>query len=153
MTSTIITDYSLTIPVMEMNEMVGLLLYKHLSGEALEKEEATVLDTWLAETPHNRALLEELQYEPWLDGEIRELLRVDENAAWTKLHNQIMTLKNKRPFSPERIIQYFFIILFTLLTIARIYASCQYVASKNKSVKAKNESVNKIRNYDILNIK
>ena len=69
----------------EIDEQVVLLLYKRVSGEELEEEEIAALDSWLDQSAHHRALLEELLDEARLGTEVKALLAIDENAALKKL--------------------------------------------------------------------
>ena len=85
----------------EIDEQVVLLLYKRVSGEELEEEEIAALDSWLDQSAHHRALLEELLDEARMGKDVRALLAIDEDAALKKLQVRIaLERKKARIVSP-----------------------------------------------------
>lgn len=69
----------------EMNNRIVLLLYKCINKEELNGEEKNELDTWLAQSSHNRLLLEEMMNESFLRDEIKQYIEPDENTMLLKL--------------------------------------------------------------------
>jgi ferric-dicitrate binding protein FerR (iron transport regulator) len=85
----------------EIDEQVVLLLYKRVSGEELEEEEHAALDSWLGQSAHHRALLEELLDEASMGKDVKALLAIDEDAALKKLQGRIASERRKaRLISP-----------------------------------------------------
>src|SRR5688572_2941027 len=69
----------------EMDSRIVLLLYKCINKEELNGEEKNELDGWLAQSPHNRLLLEELMNEPLLHDEAKKYMEFEEDTMLFKL--------------------------------------------------------------------
>lgn len=90
----------------EIDERIVMLLYKQHAGEELEEDEQAVIDAWLAESPHHRALAEELGDEPRLEADIRALMAIDEEGALKKLRQAIAREKGARRRPAVRRLRY-----------------------------------------------
>jgi len=110
----------------EIDEHIVMLLYKHIAGDELEEEEQADLDAWLAESPHHRALLEELLDEPRLENELKALMAIDEDAALKKLQHTLARDKSagRRPLANG--VRYAAAAIILVLAAAGVYSLWQH---------------------------
>jgi len=60
-----------------MHERILTLLYKSISGLALDASEKKELEEWMARSPYYRLIFKEIKDKEKLSGEIKEWLRDD----------------------------------------------------------------------------
>jgi len=109
----------------EIDEQIIQLLYKRIAGEELEEEEEEMLGSWLAESPHHAALLEELLDEPRLEEEVRALMAIDEDAALKKLQDTMAREKRTNRL-PAKGLRYVAAAVIVVLAVAGIYMFTRY---------------------------
>lgn len=78
----------------EVDYRIVWLLYKCINKEELNGEEKNELDTWFAQSSHNRLLLEEMMNETFLHEEIKQYMEPDEDTM-------LLKLAQKRAAQPE----------------------------------------------------
>jgi hypothetical protein len=74
-------------PVSE-KEIVSIL-YKRIINEKLETEEQQQLDSWMASSPYNEKVCEEVENSLLLAKEIRHLLGGDEGMLWKNIKRKL----------------------------------------------------------------
>ena len=78
-----------------MNEKIVAILYKRINGEILTYEEELELERWLAESPGNRFLYDEVTDPAKLKEEIQEMLAYDSKGLWKKIARELPSQKDK----------------------------------------------------------
>ena len=68
-----------------MNEKIVSILYKRIKGTILSYEEELHLEGWMAESPPNRQLYDELMNPSKLRSEIQSMLRYNSKGLWKKI--------------------------------------------------------------------
>ncbi|MBO9150781.1 FecR family protein [Chitinophaga sp. GCM10012297] len=71
-------------PDLSFNEQLREALRKHWAGQPLSENEQALLDEWLAASPDNRAVWEELNDEMALELQFREWNGYDRETVWRK---------------------------------------------------------------------
>ena len=78
-----------------MNEQIVSILYKRINGTTLTYEEELLLEGWMADSPRNRELYEEVMDPAKLKSEIQEMLGYDSRGLWKKIMRELPSKKNK----------------------------------------------------------
>jgi ferric-dicitrate binding protein FerR (iron transport regulator) len=129
----------------EMDEQIVLLLYKHVAGQELEKEEITILESWLAQSSHHLALLKDLTDEAKLENEVKALLRIDEDAALKKLQDRIAIERRKVGIFSFQILRFIAAAVVVMAMAAGVYmlyhrpSAGALVKKENSSQRFKND--------------
>jgi transmembrane sensor len=67
-----------------VNQIKGLIL-KHLRGEELSLAERRELEAWMAESPENRLLFEEMNNPEWVAAALAKMDALHEDAIWERI--------------------------------------------------------------------
>jgi transmembrane sensor len=81
-----------------MNERIVSLLYRYVKGERLEDSENEELSSWVAASPHNKKVFDEVNDEAYLHQEVRRMLDYDGSALWNKIHSKLPS-QRRNPIS------------------------------------------------------
>lgn len=78
-----------------MNEVIFQLLYRRLRGEVLDQSAQDILDEWVAASPENKKMYDEIMDSDEFKKDIKQMLQYDSIAAWNKIRKGIP--KSDRP--------------------------------------------------------
>jgi transmembrane sensor len=70
------------------DEIVKILL-KSVNNEQLNSDEQQLLDSWLAESPHNKKVFEDVSNAPLLEKEVKALVGYDQRLLWKQIERGI----------------------------------------------------------------
>jgi ferric-dicitrate binding protein FerR (iron transport regulator) len=71
-----------------MNERIVTLLHKSIGDIPLDESEKKELDNWLAQSPYNRSLFEEIMNKEKLQEDVKEMLSYDIKDLWSKIEQR-----------------------------------------------------------------
>lgn len=66
-------------------ERIVALLYKVVKGEDLSNAEQDELDEWIAKSPHNRSVYDEVTNPVLVEKELKRISAYDKNTTWKKI--------------------------------------------------------------------
>jgi len=69
----------------KMHERIVILLHKSISDTGLDSAEKKELEDWIAVSPHNRSVFEEINNRKKLEQEIKEMLSNEAGFLWNKI--------------------------------------------------------------------
>jgi transmembrane sensor len=72
-----------------MNEVILSILHRIIRGEQLDESAQEILDEWIAQSPHNKALYDEILNSDGFQEDIKKMLNYDSIAAWNKIRKGI----------------------------------------------------------------
>jgi hypothetical protein len=127
------------------NDEITRLLFKLIKGEQLFPDEQQQLDNWIAASPHNKQVFEEVTNEELLEQEVNGLVGYDQKFLWRQIHRGI----NGKPL--ESRLLYFFKTLTGRVAAVIVFLGLGmgiYIAFKHSPAKLTNAKTNSSVNTD-----
>jgi hypothetical protein len=73
----------------ELETEIVRILYKSITNQTIEPEEQQLLSKWVAISPHNQMVCEEVNDSVLLEKEVRMMLSEDTGALWKQISKGI----------------------------------------------------------------
>jgi hypothetical protein len=73
----------------EHHDEIVRLLFKLVNDEQLYPDEQQVLDNWIAQSPHNKQVFDDVTNEQLLEQEVNGLVGYDQKYLWRQIHRGI----------------------------------------------------------------
>jgi ferric-dicitrate binding protein FerR (iron transport regulator) len=116
-----------------MNERIVVLLYKFINDISLEETEKEELNNWLAQSPHYRALFDQMMDSEKLQEEIKEMLSYDGRTIWNKIERRE---QEKKYYIATRKYRWWYAaaaVLLIMFTVGAYYIFIDHIANQAMS--------------------
>ena len=78
------------------NEAIDELINKYLNNTLTDSEQAD-LDQWIAASPANKTLFEQLTNETWVNNQLQQMYAYDEARGWEKIRGRLVQMHQEHP--------------------------------------------------------